>query len=31
MLDPEARSMLEKEMIAFLFEGKDEMPAGYTG
>lgn len=30
MLDPEARSMLEKEMVAFLFEGKDEMPAGYT-
>jgi Fe-S cluster biosynthesis and repair protein YggX len=30
MLDPEARSMLEKEMVAFLFEGKDTKPAGYT-
>ena len=30
MLDPEARKMLEKEMQAFLFEGKDEMPPGYS-
>lgn len=30
MMDPQARELLEKEMVAFLFEGKDVKIEGYT-
>lgn len=30
MLDPEARKMLEKEMVTFLFEDQESKPPGYS-
>ncbi|WP_194757200.1 oxidative damage protection protein [Aliidiomarina indica] len=30
LMDPEARALIEKEMVAFLFEGKDVQIDGYV-
>lgn len=30
LIEPQARSFLEQEMLAFLFEGGAEKPAGFT-